>query len=77
MEFYFRGATLRLAPEVFQRRTSTMYHIPCGWTRSTRASKDAVKGHHKRGSVDAYCGCLSFLFLDGMHAYSLDVWLLN
>ena len=53
------------------------YHVPCGWTRSTSASKDAVKGHHKRGCVDAYCGCLSFLFLDGLHAYSLDMWLLN
>ena len=27
MEFYFKGATLRRAPKVFQRRTSTMYHV--------------------------------------------------
>ena len=53
------------------------YHVPCGWTRSTRASKDAVAGHHKRECVDACCGCLSFLFVDGMHAYSLDMWMLN
>ena len=26
-ELYFKGATLRRAPEVFQRRTSTMYHV--------------------------------------------------
>ena len=27
MELYFKGATLRRAPEVFQRCTSTMYHV--------------------------------------------------
>ena len=27
MELYFKGATLRRAPEVFKRRTSTMYHV--------------------------------------------------
>ena len=27
MDLYFKGATLRHAPEVFHRRTSTMYHV--------------------------------------------------
>ena len=27
MELDFKGATLRRAPEVFQRCTSTMYHV--------------------------------------------------
>ena len=27
MELYFKGATLRRALEVFQRHTSTMYHV--------------------------------------------------
>ena len=46
MELYFKGATLRRAPKVFQRCTSTMYHVG-----GHGASKDAVKGHHKRGYV--------------------------
>ena len=50
-ELYFKGASLRRAPEVFQRHKD---HVPCGRTRSTRASKDTVKGHHKKGiCVDA------------------------
>ena len=52
------------------------YHVPCGWTWSTRASKDAIKGHHKRG----LCGCLLwmlFLFCIWMHGYSLDMWMFN
>ena len=50
------------------------YDVPCGWTRSTRASKDTVKGHHKRGYVWML---IVDVFLDGMHVYSLDMWMIN
>ena len=52
MESYFRRATLRRAPEVFQRHTRTM------WVDTEhRASKDVVKGSYKKG----LCGCLLWL----------------
>ena len=42
-----------------------------------KASKDAVKGHHKRGlCVDALFW-LHFFFLVWMHDYSLDLWMYN
>ena len=44
MEVDFRRTTLRRAPEVIQRCTRSL------WVDTEhRASKDAVKGHHKRG----------------------------
>ena len=63
MEMDFRRATLRRAPEVIQRCTRSL------WVDTEhRASKDAVKGHHKRGlCVDVFLVALSFLIW--MHDY--------
>ena len=57
MEMDFRRATLRHAPEVIQRHTRSL------WVDTEhKASKDAVKDHHKRGlCVDALLVALSFL----------------
>ena len=71
MEFYFEGATLKRAPEVFQRRTSTLYHVGGhGAQRQARIQLKAI-------TREDMCGCLlwlsSFLFLDGMHVNSLDI----
>ena len=48
-------ATLRRAPEVIQRRTCSIVR-----GHGARRSIDAVKGHHKRGSM---CGCLLLMFI--------------
>ena len=62
------------------QRCSRMHkdHGPCERTRSTRASKDTVKGHHKKGYVwmlklDAFL----FFFLEGICVISLDLWMIN
>ena len=72
MESDFRRAILRHALEVIQRRTKSL------WVNTEhKASKDVVKGHHKRG----LCGCFIlvalFFFLVWMHGYSLDMWMYN
>ena len=55
------------------------YHVPCGWTQSTRASKDTVKGHHKKGiCVDAKLDAFFSFFLDGIYMLiSLDMWMIR
>ena len=74
MELYFEGVIHRRAPEVFQRHTSTMYHVDGhGAQRQARMQLKAIT----REDVWMLIVDVSFLFLDGMHAYSLDVWLLN
>ena len=75
MEFYFEGATLSRAPEVFQRRTSTLYHV--GGHGARGQARIQLKGHHKRGNMDVFLWLSFFLFLNWMHAYSLDMWMLN
>ena len=54
--FFPNKACTRGVPEMHK------YHVPCVWTRSTRANKDAVKGHHKRG----LCGCSFFSVFEYM-----------
>ena len=63
MEINFIRTTLRHAPEVIQGRTRSL------WVETEhRASKDAVKGHHKRGlCMDAFL--VAFSFLIWMHNY--------
>ena len=74
MEFYFEGATLRRAPEVFQRRTSTKYHVGGhGAQGHARMQLKAIT----REDVWMLIVNVFFSFLNGMHTYSLDMWLLN
>ena len=58
MESYFRRATLRCAPEVFQRCTSTMYHV--GGHGAQEQARMQLKAITREGSVDACCGCTFF-----------------
>ena len=58
MELYFKGATLRRAPEVFQRRTSTMYHV--GGHGVQGQVRMQLKAITREDCVDAYCGCSFF-----------------
>ena len=74
MELYFEGATLRRVAEVFQRRTSTMYHVGGhGAQGQARMQLKTIT----REDVWMLIVDVSFSFLNGMHAYSLDMWLLN
>ena len=71
---YFKGATLRRAPKVFQRCTSTMYHVGGhGAQRQARMQLKAIT----REDVWMLIVDVFFSFLNDMHAYSLDMWLLN
>ena len=58
MELYFRRATLRHVLEVFQRRTSTMYHV--GGHGAQGQPRMQLKAITREDSVDACCGCLLF-----------------
>jgi hypothetical protein len=60
VELYFRGATLRCAPEVFQRHTSTMYHV--GGHGAQGQARMQLKAITREECVDAFCGCLLFFF---------------
>ena len=60
MELDFKGATLRRAPEVFQRRTSTIYHV--GGHEAQGQARIQLKAITREDSVDACCGCLLFFF---------------
>ena len=63
MEVNFRRTTLRHAPEVIQRYTRFLW-----MDTEYKASKEAVKGHHKRGlCVDDFLVAHSFLIW--MHDY--------
>ena len=62
MELYFKGATLRRAPEVFQRRTSTMYHV--GGHGAQGKARMQLKAITREDCVDAYCGCTFFSIFD-------------
>ena len=74
MELYFKEATLRRAPEVFQRCTSTMYHV--GRHGAQGQARIQLKAITREDSVDACCGCL--LFFSGLDAYlCLDMWMHN
>ena len=75
MELDFKVATLRRAPEVFQRCTSTMYHV--GGHGAQGQAMMQLKAITREDMYGCLLWLFSFLFLDGMHAYSLDVWLLN
>ena len=75
MEFYFKGATLRRAPEVFQRRTSTLYHV--GGHGARGQARIQLKAITREEIWMLVVVVFAFLSLDGLHAYSLDVWLLN
>ena len=74
MDLYFRRATLRRALEVFQRYTSTIYHVGgYGAQGQARMQLKAIT----REDVWMLIVDVFFSFLNGMHAYSLDMWLLN
>ena len=72
MELYFRRDTLRPAPEVIQRCTRSL------WVDTEhRASKDTVKGHHKKRIK---CGCffwMFFFFPFLCMVICLDMWMHN
>ena len=59
-ELYFKGATLRRALEVFQRRTSTMYNV--GGHGAQGQVRIQLKAITREDSVDTCCGCLLFFF---------------
>ena len=75
MELYFKGATLRSAPEVFQRHTSTMYHM--GGHGAQGQARIQLKAITREEVWMFIVDVFSFLFLDGMHVNSLDMWMLN
>ena len=53
-------------------------HGPCERTRSTRASKDTVKGHHKKGiCVDAKLDVFFSFFWMVYMLISLDMWMIR
>ena len=58
VESYFRRVTLRRAPEVFQRRTSTMYHVDRHGAQGQAMMQ--LKAITREDCVDAYCGCYFF-----------------
>ena len=66
VELYFKGATLRRAPEVFQRRTSTIYHV------GGHGAQGQARIQFKAITREDMCGCLlwlSFFSFSGWYSY--------
>ena len=65
MEFYFEGATLRRATEVFRRHTSTMYHV--GGHGARGQARMQLQAITREEICGCFCGCL-LSFFSGLDA---------